>query len=247
MPPGRFRASESILLEGDIEGVEYAGRRIDQFVTVGATLTNCTFSETAIAHVQFGSGTKQTIFRDCRFSAVCLNMDVGGNCRYERCVFERATFRSWMCMAVELIDCRFTGEIEDSILSAAVPPSLAAMVGRNTNELRRNDFSRASLKNTVFRGGVDLLDQSLPSGPGCILIREPVAVLRAAKAALHEQAEGQRKDAAALHAVFGMWEMELELGQRQLWVQRSDLDAIVGDVVAGNLWDALAAANGTSS
>jgi hypothetical protein len=92
-------------------------------------------------------------------------MGPGGLSRFVRCSFRNVNIRNWLCFAVELIDCTFSGKLQQAVFNGTPLAQKRALLGRDRNEFHGNDFSAADLIDVGFRTGIDLTRQRLPSGP----------------------------------------------------------------------------------
>jgi hypothetical protein len=73
-----------------------------------------------------------------------------------------------MTNAAEFVDCVFGGMVKDVVLNGHPNDVLSARLHRTRNEFHGNDFRQAVLAGTSFRGGVNVDEQLLPEGPGCV-------------------------------------------------------------------------------
>lgn len=209
-----------VLDHAQVKGEDYSGRDFFQFGAIGSILTRCRFDKARIEHAQFGAGREPSVFVECSFDGVRMDIGPGGYTRFVRCSFRDIDLRDWFCFTVELVDCTFSGRMRKAIFNGAVPEEDRALLGRDRNEFHGNDFSAMDLIDVAFRTGIDLSQQRLPSGPEYLYLPEPEAVLQRARlAVLGWQNLELRRPAMAMVNGF---EEDVKNGQRQLLLRAKD-------------------------
>lgn len=222
-----IRDDQRVVLDyATLDGEDYSGRRLLQFDSNGSHLHACNFDRTKIHSASFGSGRETSEFVECTFNGARMNMGPGGFSRFVRCSFHNVTIRNWICFAVEMIDCKFSGRLETAIFNGTVPEDERAMIGRASNEFHGNDFSAMELRDVTFRTGIDLTKQILPSGKDYLFLPDAAsAVSRAKSRVMGWEDEEMRR--AAMTFIQGL-EYELLGGQQQLLLRATDYDGISG-------------------
>jgi hypothetical protein len=209
-----------VLDHARLDGENYSGRTLFQFASIGSHLRACNFDQARIQSASFGSGRETSEYVECTFNGAQMNMTPGGFSRFVRCSFQNVTLRSWICFAVELIDCKFSGRLEEAIFNGAVPEDRRAMIGRARNEFHGNDFSAMDFVDVGFRTGVDLTKQILPSGKDYLhLPHAAPAVAHAKSRVVGWDDEKMRRGAMAI--IQGL-EYDLAGGQHQVLLRASD-------------------------
>jgi uncharacterized protein YjbI with pentapeptide repeats len=120
-----------VLDHARLDGEDYSGRRLIQFATIGSHLHACNFDNTQIQSAAFGSGVETSEFIECTFNGARMDMGPGGFSRFVRCSFRDVKIRNWICFAVEMIDCTFSGRLETAIFNGTVPEDIRLMIGRD--------------------------------------------------------------------------------------------------------------------
>src|ERR1700730_10902596 len=215
-----------VLDHARLHGEDYSGRTLWQFALIGSHLHACNFDQTKIRSAAFGSGRETSEFVECTFDGARMNMGPGGFSRFVRCSFHNVTIRDWICFAVEMIDCKFSGRLETAIFNGTVPEDERALIGRASNALQCNDFSAMDLCYFIFRTGIDLTKQILPSGKDYLFLPYAAATVSRAKShVIGWKHEGMRSGAMAM---LQRRYNELLGGQQQLLLRASDRDGIAG-------------------
>jgi hypothetical protein len=143
-----------------------------------------------------------------------------------RCSFQDVVIRNWICFAVELIDCKFSGRPETAIFNGALLGDQRAMIGRASNEFHGNDFSAMNLIDVAFRTGIDLTKQILPSGDDYLYLPHAAsAVARARSRVVAWDDEEMRRGATVIIQAL---EYGLLGGQQQLLLRASNSYGIAG-------------------
>ena len=220
---GRIKVSrdDRVVLEGaNLVGEDYSGRDLMQFCTIGCRLERCRFNRARIRDTQFGSGRAMSEFIECSFDGATM-IHGGSLTRFVRCSFRDVDLRDWMCHAVEMVDCVFTGRMTRCIFNGTVPVEQRPLVGRERNEFHGNDFSGVDLVDVAFRSGIDLTQQRLPTGPEYLYLPDAAEVVRKARAEAATWSESDLRERAL--RLLKMWEeVELRGGQRQLFLRSDD-------------------------
>jgi hypothetical protein len=213
--------SQCVVLDHEqLRDVDFSGRKLVQFSSVGSRLEACRFDKTKIEDASFGGGREMSEYVDCSFNGGRIRFGPGGYARFLRCSFRDVDLRDWFCFTVELINCTFSGRMRKAFFNGTVPEEKRANAGRERNEFRGNDFSEMILIDVAFRSGIDLTQQKLPFGPDYIYVPEAVeAVQQARTRVISWDDVGLRQPAMTL---IKLLEEELEAGQRQLFLRHSD-------------------------
>jgi hypothetical protein len=165
-------------------------------------------------------------FVECTFNGARMDMGPGGFSRFVRCSFHNVTIRNWICLSVEMIDCKFSGRLETAIFNGTVPEDKRALIGRASNEFHGNDFSAMDFRDVGFRTGIDLTKQILPSGEDYLYLpRAASAVAHAKSGVAGWDDQAMRRGARAM--IQGL-EYELSGGQQQLLLRASDSYGVSG-------------------
>jgi hypothetical protein len=209
-----------VLDHARLDGENYSGRTLLQFASIGSHLHACNFDQVQIKSAAFGSGRETSEFVECSFNGARMNMAPGGFSRFVRCSFHDVNIRNWICLTVEMIDCKFSGRLDTAIFNGAVPEDERAVIGRVSNEFQGNDFSALDLRDVTFRTGVDLTKQVLPSGEDYLYLPQTAAAVAQAKSRVVSWDDGEMRRAAT--AIIQGLEYELLGGQRQLLLRSSD-------------------------
>ncbi|GAA3044297.1 hypothetical protein [Actinokineospora globicatena] len=164
-------SAKSLSLSGSHVEESFAGLDLDYFNGLAARFDRCSFDKIRIRQACFGAGVDDTEYVDCTFDGAHIGALSPGVARFERCTFRDSRLVKWLCDTVEFIDCVFTGRISETNFAGAISPMNARLVGRTVNRFEGNDFSDATLVWVGFRGGIDLLDQKLPTS-GAFLVED---------------------------------------------------------------------------
>jgi hypothetical protein len=222
-----IRDDQRIVLDhAKLDGQDYSGRKLLQFASNGSHLHACNFDRIKIHSASFGSGRETSEFVECTFNGARMDMGPGGFSRFVRCSFQNVVIRNWICFAVEMIDCKFSGRLETAIFNGTVPDDGRAMIGRASNEFHGNDFSAMDLRDVAFRTGIDLTKQILPSGKDYLFLPNAAAAVSRAKSRVVGWNDEEMRRAAM--AIIQGLEYELLDGQQQLLLRPSDRDGISG-------------------
>jgi hypothetical protein len=224
---GRITITDDQLVVVDharLQGEDYSGRKLLQIATIGAHLQACNFDNMQIQSAAFGSGRETSEFVECTFNGARMDMGPGGFSRFVRCSFHNVTIRNWICFAVEMIDCTFSGRMETAIFNGTVPEDLRAIIGRASNEFHGNDFSAMDFRDVGFRTGIDLTKQVLPSGEDYLLLPHAAAAVAHVKSRVAGWDDTKMRRAAT--AIIQGFEYGLLGGQQQLLLRSSDFYGI---------------------
>lgn len=162
---------------------DYSRRRERKWVTTESKFERCSFAGIRATDFDFGAAWAPSNFTECSFDDVNIRAEIPGFATFERYTFARAKMYKWICYGIEFIDCSFDEAIiRDCVFSATVKPSQSARTDRVENSFSGNDFSRADFFSVIFKGGVDLSRQRLPTGEGYLLIEDAPTVFRRALA-----------------------------------------------------------------
>jgi hypothetical protein len=209
-----------VLHDVELSGADFSRRKLLQLSVAGSRLTSCRFEEVRATAATLGGGTKMSQFVECSLDRSRLTLGPGGYARFERCSFRNVDLRHWFCSTVELVDCTFSGRLQKAIFNGTVPEDRRALAGRIRNEYSGNDFSSMDLVDVAFRSGVDLTLQRLPVGPQYLYVGDAAgSVERARSAVVGWDDLTLRREAMAL---IGIFEEDIERGQRQLFLRKDD-------------------------
>jgi hypothetical protein len=206
-----------VLNHARLRGEDYSGRDLLQFATVGSRLEGCRFDKVCIESASFGSGRETSEYIECTFDGAHLDMAAGGNARFIRCSFRDILIRDWFCFAVELVDCTFSGQMRKCVFNGAVPRNKRSFLGRDRNEFHGNDFSTLDMFDVMFRTGIDLTQQRLPSAPCYLYLPDAVEALERSRAVVVGWKNPQLRR-PALVILNGLLQNVRE-GQRQLFLR----------------------------
>jgi hypothetical protein len=204
----------------------YSGRKLRQFASIGSHLRTCNFDDTQIQSASFGSGRETSEYIECTFNGARMDMGPGGFARFVRCSFHDVIIRNWSCFAVELVDCEFSGRLDTAIFNGTVPEDDRGIIGRARNEFYGNDFSAMDFIDVVFRTGIDLTKQVLPSGKDYLYLPHGASTVAHAKSRVATWDDEQMRQGAM--AIIQGLEYTLSGGQQQLLLRPSDRYGISG-------------------
>jgi len=199
-------------------GTDYSGRKLRMFTSVGSRFENCTFNKATVLDFRFGAGMEQSEYINCSFDHARLDVG-GGFARFVECSFQNADIRNWICFAVEMIDCMFSGTLRQVIFNGTVPAEKRQFVGREHNEFRGNNFSALKLMDVTFRTGIDLTKQRLPSSPDYIYLSDPAPVLARSRQALVEDLTLDPDIRQSALGMVGRMQETVNKGQKQLFIR----------------------------
>jgi hypothetical protein len=219
---GRVKIRESDYLDFDrvdLAGEDFSGRKLVGFSAEASRFRECRFERLKVENAYFGAGMEKSEYVDCSFDRSRIRAPAPGRVRFVRCSFRDVRLREWFCWDADFIDCVFTGKAKKMIFNADSPEQR----GHTVNEYRGNDFGGMDLVDCVFRGGVDLSKQVLPSGEDYVLLRDARnAIVRArAEVALWEN-DARREEGLALLRLF---DGEADRGQEDLFLRPADYAA----------------------
>lgn len=204
---------------------DFSGRPEGSWVMVESRFERCRFDSLKVSSFSFGSGMSMSEYVDCTFDGSTIGARAPGRARFVGCSFRNVRLSKWFCTNVEMIDCTFSGTLKEVNFVASLNELDQAELRRSRNEYLRNDFSGAKLVGVSFQGGVDLLEQLLPSGEGYLLLSEPEPVLRKVLEQIEAWREVEDREAARAHLVVLL--EDAVHGQQQLllsphsWTSRS--------------------------
>ncbi len=93
-------------------------------------------------------------------------------------------------------------------------------LGRAINEFRGNDFTNMKLIDVAFRTGIDLTQQSLPTGPDYVFISNAKNVLPWLRREVEAWPDPDTRKCALI--LIDIWLEELREGQEQVFFQVAD-------------------------
>ena len=213
------RPGEILSFDGATEyDGDFSNKKVRILGAEGSRFIRCKFENTEAKNAQLGGGRIQSEYIECSFDGSKLPL-FAGRARFERCTFRNADLSGWMCFAVEVVDCVFSGTIRDSFFNGTVPPG-DRDIGRIKNEFHGNDFTHAQLIGVSFRTGIDLKAQLLPSGPEYLYLTDAPSTIRHLRAVVEEWKDAEKRTFA--NARLNVFENAVEGGQQQLLLRPAD-------------------------
>jgi hypothetical protein len=165
---------------------DYSSRSFAKFTAIGSRLEQCRFNNVRIGDASFGSGREMSEYVECNFDGLQFDHG-GGHARFVRCSFRDVYIREWLAQSTELIDCTFSGRIDWAVFCGRIPIEKARTdLHREQNVFRGNDFSDTQLMEPDFRGGIDLTQQRLPSGPEYLYVADAASAITRVESGLKE-------------------------------------------------------------
>jgi hypothetical protein len=206
----------------DLREQDYSGRELIQFCAISSRLERCCFQRVRITKAEacFGAGREMSEFIECSFDGARIEMG-GGHARFLRCSFRDVDIRNWRGHTLELVDCTFSGRLKRGVFFGAVPPEKQVFLRRDRNEFRGNDFAAMELIDVMFRLGVDLSQQRLPSGSQYLYLPNAARAIMRARAEIITWQPGSDAQRVALTIVNTLGD-ETSRGQRQLFLRPDD-------------------------
>jgi hypothetical protein len=177
--------------------VDFSGRRLEYLTCTNTTFVRCDFRNMRVRHASLAAGNEHSRYESCVFDGSTLKMGPAGQATFVNCGFRGVRISDWECRVVSLTDCTFSGTLRDCIFTGRLPEDYRAYLGRDSNEIRGNDFSEAALTKVYFVKGVDLSQQRLPAGPDYFYLPDAAAAVAAARQLTadwpdEERASGER-------------------------------------------------------
>lgn len=214
---GHVHVRESDFLKFDNEqrqGEDFSSRKLKGFSAHGCKFVSCRFEKMRIESGSFGSGRKISEYVDCSFDGSRISRIAGGYTRFERCSFRDVDLRKWFCFDVEMIDCTFSGKMNECVFNCTPRDENQQLIRGKQNEFHGNDFSAMKLEGVSFRTGIDLSKQKLPVGPEYLYLPDAEVAVRQVRAEVITWRDLELRQQAL--ATIRVLEFELEGGQRQL-------------------------------
>lgn len=212
-------------------------RGVTTFGAEASRFLRCDFSGARWKQCHWGDGPQQSVYIECNFDGASLQAPTPGNARFVRCTFRNANLKSWYCVAVEMIDCVFSGSLELVAFAGAVRPPYEGRVERQRNQFAGNDFSQASFRDVGFRYGIDLNTQRLPNSPDWLRVRNATAALAAAEGLVNTWEDLQQRGRA--QGLLKTLADESQGGQEDLFLEIADLRKVFGAAVVERVLPAL--------
>jgi hypothetical protein len=205
-----------------LEGEDFSERRLSSISVSGAYLRDCRWENVRIESASLGGGRRASHYVGCKFDGARIDYADGGFARFVDCSFRDVKLRHLFCLAVEFINCTFSGVMEGAVIHGSVPAHWRSWVGRDKNEIRGNDFSGMSLIDVGFRGGVDLSLQKLPTGDDYLYVRDAAEAVSHVRRVISAWTDLEARRRAFV--LTGILEDKVRDGQRQLFTRPSDYD-----------------------
>jgi hypothetical protein len=221
--------SHIVLDHEDLRSVDFSRRRLAQFSAVGSRLRSGRFDNTRIESASFGAGREPSEYIECSFDGSHIRFGPGGYARFVRCSFRNVDLRDWFCFAVELIDCTFTGRLRRAFFNGSVPEDKQAVLHRERNEFRGNDFVDMNLLDVGFRTGIDLTKQRLPTGPSYLFVADATSAVQRARSEVIGWEELEVRQLAI--AIIKTLEDAVQGGQQQLLLRAENYSQFPAEVV----------------
>jgi hypothetical protein len=199
---------------------DYRGLELLQFSAEGMRFERCAFDGSVIRSGSFGAGQATSEYVGCSFNDAKIHMGPGGYARFVDCTFENVAIDSWLCFAVELVGCSFSGQLRKAVFNGCVPPEKRNIAGRSTNQFEGNDFSRAELLDVAFRTSIDLSKQRLPSSPEYTYLEDAPSTVRQARRAFNALDDPEERK--RVRGVLAVMEEDVAAGQSQLIIRVND-------------------------
>jgi hypothetical protein len=209
-----------VLSRQRLTGADFGGGRLEQFSAQGCRLDRCRFDGAVIESASFGAGRSVSEYLGCSFDGATLRMGPGGYARFVDCTFVNTVIERWLCFAVDVVGCTFSGRLKEVVFNGSVPPHKQDVVGRRTNQFEANDFSRAELADVAFRTGIDLTLQRLPAGDEYTYLADASAAVRRVRTAYDAWENPESRKQA--RGVLAVMEEDVAAGQRQLLIRLDD-------------------------
>jgi hypothetical protein len=220
---GRMQISnyaQVVLSDQRLVAQDYRGLELLQFSAEGMRFERCAFDGSVIRSGSFGAGQATSEYVGCSFNDAKIHMGPGGYARFVDCTFENVAIDGWLCFAVELVGCSFSGQLHKAVFNGCVPPEKRDVAGRSINQFEGNDFSRAKLLDVAFRTGIDLFNQRLPSGPEYAYLEDASSAVRQARSAFNALADPEEKK--RVRGALAVMEEDVAAGQGQLLIRVND-------------------------
>jgi uncharacterized protein YjbI with pentapeptide repeats len=245
-----------LIIKDQVEDVDYSDQKVDYVAVTASRLRRCRFERLRLVEAALSGGGVVSEYVDCSFDGSQFTIVLPGSARFTRCTFRQVTINEWLGDQAELIDCVFTGTIKKTVFwgrqwgegpgrveslralreKQGLPPMTPeqeAVLLRESNEFRGNDFSGATLRGVSFRGGIDLAAQRLPAGPDYLLLSYAAHAIAHAVEAVTGWPDDERRKLG--HRLLNVIASELKHGQSQVLICRKDYPrhkSVVDDVFA---------------
>jgi len=203
-----------------LDSEDFSGRKLIDLTAVGSKFVSCRFENMRIKSGCFGAGREVSEYIDCSFDGSSIRMIPVGYARFERCSFRNTDIHDWICFAVEMVGCTFSGKMRHVILNGTPQADDQAVVHRERNEFRGNDFSEAKLEDLSFRTGIDLTQQKLPIGPEYVYVPNAENAVRQARAEILEWKDIELRRLSMV--LISTFEEEIQAGQQQILFRAAD-------------------------
>jgi len=201
----------------DAKGLIISGVKVNEFVAYESTFTKCRFERLQVRG--WSPGVRGSVYVGCSFVGCRMGRVGNDYCRFEGCSFENVVIRNWGMRFSDVVDCVFTGRIESGFFSDHNMVNFPLDPDKPVNEFRGNDFSGCELVGVDFRGGIDLSQQKLPTGPDYLYLEDgPGAIEGAFRFVEAWPDETFRKEGLVW---LGIRRKQADRGQRQLFMNRN--------------------------
>jgi hypothetical protein len=226
--------------EERLEGEDFARLKLKGFSAYKARFERCSFEKVKIDDAGFGAGDAQSCYVDCSFDGARIEAAAPGDVRFERCSFRDVRLKNWFCWEVELVDCTFTGRGEKLLFNGTPQPDRQKAIGRSVNEFRGNDFSGMDLRDCAFRRAIDLTQNTLPSGPGTLVLADARAAVVAVRREVSGWDDDERRQGAL--QILEVLMNEVADGQDQVFVRLDTFKGLYDKRLLEDLGELLARA-----
>lgn len=167
------------VLSQSYKGLAFEKQRLDSISITESELVSCSFDEIKSKRVSLGGGVRQTKYIECIFNKCDFTIFALGNVLFDRCLFQDCKLSNLFSVAGEFVDCDFRGTtLKSGSLNHKVPSDYSGPYRRKINRVERNNFSRSTLIDFDFRGGVILVESLLPMTSECIFVHDTCAAAK---------------------------------------------------------------------
>jgi len=221
-----LRARRLFMENAVVEGGDYSGRDLVDFVSAGSRFVDCKFESMKLGDAVWGAGGppaySQSVYVGCSFDKIRIRGMHGGWARFERCSFRDVVISGWNYQVADVVECVFTGTMKSNRGGGAFWGSPLSdyqdRYQKRVNEFWGNDFSGCKLVGMDFRRGVDLRLQVLPSGPDYVYVEDGLAAVDRALTVIESWSDEEQRRSA--QSYLGICRKDLLDMQKQLFMTR---------------------------